>query len=797
MKRQLLFSLAFLAWAGVFGQSKLSMKIVDDANQNPLAGATILVKPGNQTLSANGNGQAELMLASGTYELYVSFLGYIDLVEKVEVTSEDHSITIKMIAEVEELNTIEVSALRAKEDAPFSKTNLSKEEIVELDNGRDVPFVLEQTASVVTTSDAGAGVGYTNMRVRGSDITRVNVTVNGIPMNDPESHGVWWVNTPDLASSTSSMQLQRGVGTSTNGAGAFGASLNMQVGDYSDKAYGNIHLGGGSFNTQRATIQLGTGLINNHWWVSGRLSSITSDGYIDRARSDLKSHQVSAGYKNDKTTVRAVYFGGGEETYQAWNGVDAYTLENDRTFNSAGAIYGTYVENDTIKRNWSQLKGFYENEVDNYKQDHYQLHWNQELNDYWSMNISGHYTYGRGYYEQYQQVQFLENYNIDPVVIGVDTIKQSDMITRKWLDNDFYGAIFNFSYHKNDWNVVVGGGYHQYEGRHFGNVIWSRFASNTEINHEYYNSYSNKSDFNVYAKADYLLNERIKLFADLQMRNVEYSAKGTDDAVGAFAYKQTNLFFNPKVGLSFFVNENTRAYASYAVANKEPNRTDLIYSNPESLPEPENLQDVEFGVDFSTEKFSLLANIYYMNYNNQLVLTGELDNVGYPIRENMASSYRSGVELTWGVKPNDWFEWLANATLSQNKNLNYIEKDEDGNETRFGNTNIAYSPDIIAGSRLRFFPVEGLELELVSKYVGEQYLSNSDNSDHILPSYFLNDVRVSYALKFKSKTNMRFYVNAMNVFNTEYSSNGYTWGPYPYYYPQAGINFLGGIQLNF
>ena len=785
MKRHILFSLAFLAWASASAQSKLNIYVNDVVSSKPIVGAIVKVSPGNQSGVSAANGLVSFKLNEGDYVVNVHFLGYQDVEANTALSGEKTDVFVSMQAEVTELQSVELLALKAGADDPFAKSELNKEELEQLDNGRDIPFVLDQEPSVVTTSDAGAGVGYTNMRVRGSDITRINVTVNGIPLNDPESHGVWWVNTPDLVSSTSGIQLQRGVGTSTNGAGAFGASLNLEAGVQDNQPSATLHLGGGSFNTTRATVGFNTGSLNQNWWASGRLSNIQSAGYVDRARSDLQSYFVSGGFRNEKTSVRAVVFGGGEETYQAWNGVDSATFADNPTFNSAGAIYD---ENGNIT-------SYYDNEVDNYKQDHYQLHINQLLSKYWSLNLSGHYTYGRGYYEQYRQDEDMKFYNLDPVIMGSDTISTTDLVRRKWLDNDYYGGIFNVAYSKNKVNLIIGGGYHAYEGRHYGEVIWARFASNSEIRNRYYESYSNKQDFNVYAKINYALNDQIILFADAQVRTVDYKGEGLDDDVGQFSFAQSNTFFNPKVGLTYFIKDDLKFYASYAVANKEPNRTDLLYADPNDLPIPETLQDIEVGIDYVQNKYSVSANIFYMNYANQLVLTGQLDNVGSPIRENVGNSFRSGIELVWGVRLTNWLTWNANATYSQNRNIKYREEQPDGSVRNLGNTNIAYSPNIIAASSFKFFPVQHFTVELYSKYVGAQYLSNSDIESHILPDYFLNDLRLSYDIQAPSVKGLRVYFNVQNLFDVKYASNGYTWGPYAYYYAQAGINVMGGVVL--
>ncbi|MCT4625145.1 MAG: TonB-dependent receptor [Schleiferiaceae bacterium] len=784
MKRFLLFALILLANGYVMSQTTVKLTVQNAQTNEPVSHA--FVELAGKRVYTNGNGKAAFVVREqGMKRLYVHLIGFQDYDQQVEISGLEKELTIDLEPFIEELVTIELSGIKASEKTPIPYTDLDAEQIEKTNTGRDVAFTLEQTPSVVATSDAGAGVGYTGIRVRGSDATRINVTVNGIPMNDAESHGVWWVNTPDLMSSTTNMQLQRGVGTSTNGAGAFGASLNMQTDGFHEKAHGEVHVGAGSFNTQRYTVNFGSGLINNHFWMGGRLSKILSDGYVDRASSDLKSYYLNGGFKNEKTMVRAVVFGGNEETYQAWNGIDSATFETNPTFNSAGALYDD---------NWN-VTGYYDNEVDNYSQDHYQLHWNQIINENWDFNISLHYTYGRGYYEQYKQGEYMPEYGLTPIVIGQDTIDQTDLIRRKWLDNDFYGTVFSVNYTNEKLNLIIGGGYNQYDGRHFGEVIWARFASDSEIRQRYYESKTDKSDFNVYAKAVYDINNDWSVFGDLQVRTVSFKSAGSDDGF-PYSFDDQNVFVNPKAGVNWQIADSRRMYLSYAATSREPNRTDLLYADPNNPVEPERLQDIELGYQALMGKTAMTINGYYMFYTNQLVLTGEIDNVGAPIRKNVGKSYRAGLEFVFDIELASWARWSPNLTVSMNKNQDY--KEQTGDDVKnYGSTNIAYSPNVIGASNLEFYPVQGLTVGLFSKYVGEQYLSNIDNDRHKLDAYFINDIRLAYDIPVNGVKKLNIYLNIYNVFDVKYASNGYVWGTTPYYYAQAGRNLMGGVILKF
>lgn len=688
------------------------------------------------------------------------------------------------------LDEVFVQAVRVTKSSPVTFSNVSKEEIAPRNLGQDIPILLNFLPAVVTTSNAGAGVGYTGIRVRGSDATRVNVTINGIPYNDSESHGTFWVNMPDFASSTESLQLQRGVGTSTNGAGAFGASLNLLTDAVSEEAYGQISSSIGSFNTLRNNIKFSTGLLNDHIEISSRLSKIKSDGYVDRASSDLESYFLQAAYKDDNTLIKALLFGGHEITYQSWNGIDRQTLQDDRTYNTAGE----YTDENGVTQ-------FYDNEVDNYQQDHAQLLWNEQLSDAWSTNIAFHFTHGRGYFEQYREDESFGEYGFEPLINGDSLVNATDLIRRRWLDNDFYGTVFSANYSKDNLGLIFGGGLNRYEGAHFGEVIWARFASNSEIRDRYYNDDSKKTDFNFYAKADYGLTDKLSLYGDLQYRMVDYSANGVDTGL----VDDTFNFFNPKAGLVYDLNANNNFYFSYAVANREPNRNDYESGNPK----PEKLNDFELGWRYISPSFQLNANTYYMRYNDQLVLTGALNDVGAPLRENVGDSYRAGLELDAVILFGDKFQWRPNAAFSTNKNIDFVFE-RDGALQDLGNTNIAYSPNVVLGNSISCSPVQNLQITALSKYVGKQYLGNIDANASILDAYSQTDLNLSYTHEFeKIIKSITFSGLINNVFNEDVVSDGYFFtfdddssGSVQTfegagYYPQAGTNFLVGATLRF
>ncbi len=694
------------------------------------------------------------------------------------------------------LEEIIVKAVRADKKAPFAQTIVESKDIEPRNLAQDIPILLNYLPSVVTTSDAGAGVGYTGIRVRGSDATRVNVTINGIAFNDSESQGTFWVNLPDFASSVQNLQLQRGVGTSTNGSGAFGASLNILTDAVSKDAFGEISSSFGSYNTFKNNVKFSTGLLNNHIEIAGRLSLISSDGYIDRAAADLKSYFLQAAYKDEKTLIKALAFGGHEITYQAWYGIDEEKLKTDRTFNYAGI----YTDDEGNIQ-------FYENEVDNYKQDHFQFHWNQRFNDLWTTNIGLNYTHGKGFFEQYKEDQDFEDYDFIPIEIGGEVINTTDLIRRRWLDNDFYVFNANANYTKDKFDVIFGSSYSHYDGDHFGEVIWAQYTGGSQIRDQYYSGNSKKNDFNIFAKATYNLNENWSFFGDLQERFVIYETSGlTSDRV-PIDVDEKYSFFNPKFGLTYTIDSQHHLYTSYARANKEPNRNDF----ENGVSKPEVLNDFELGWRFNTGKIKISTNAYYMYYKDQLVLTGKIDDVGNPIRRTSGESYRFGLEIDANILISNQWSIIPNIALSSNKNKDF-KASIDGDLVALGDTNISYSPNIIVGNIISYQPMHNFQINFLSKFVGAQYMGNIDSDASILDSYFVNDLNVSYEINdipiFRS---IVFNGLINNIFNKKYVSNGYfytyddTWtSPGETitiegsgYYPQAEINFLLGFTLRF
>ena len=696
------------------------------------------------------------------------------------------------------LDEVLVKAVRVEATSPITHSNVTKQQLAKRNLGQDIPVLLNYLPSVVTTTDAGAGVGYTGIRVRGINAQSTNVTINGIPYNDAESLGTFWVNLGDFASSVESLQLQRGVGTSTNGSGAFGASINVLTDAVSSEANGEISNSFGSYNTRKHTVKFSTGLLNNHFELAGRLSQIASDGYIDRASSDLKSYFLQASYVDNNTLIKAITFGGKEVTYQSWNGLeDLELLENNRTFNTAGM----YTDDEGNTR-------FYDNEVDNYNQDHYQLHWNERYNNNWSTNLGLNYTYGRGYFEQYKEDEDFADYNLEEITIGGETVNTTDLIRRRWLDNDFYVVNASANYKKDALNMTFGSSYSNYDGDHFGEIIWAQYASNSEIGDRYYEGNGRKKDFSTFVKATYRLNDKVSLYGDLQLRNVDYKTSGlTSDRV-PFNVDENYSFFNPKAGITYKLNDENNFYFSYARANREPNRDD--FENNETV-KPEQLNDFELGWRHITEQFRININGYYMLYNEQLVLTGNIDNVGNPIRTNSGDSYRLGLEVEATVKLTDKFLVQPNFTVSSNKNKETVAS-IDGELVNLGKTNISFSPEFVAANAIVFQPKESFQVSFLSKYVGEQFMGNTDAKASKLDSYFINDFNIVYEIKMNSifKSNLLFgLVN--NVFGVKYISNGYyytyddTWSvpgstttiEGAGYYPQATTNFLVGATLKF
>lgn len=672
---------------------------------------------------------------------------------------------------VNELDEVLVSAIRAKSKTPIPFNSISKSDIEKQNLGQDIPILLNYFPSVITTSDAGNGFGYTSIRVRGSDSSRVNVTLNGIPFNDSESQGTYFVDMPDFASSIESAQLQRGVGTSTNGAGAFGASLNLQTNSFLVKPMAEIAASIGSFNSQKTTLKFSSGLIGNHFEIDGRLSKLYSDGYVDRAFSDLKSFFVQGNYVNTKTLIKIIAFGGHEKTYQSWYGVDAETLSNNPTFNVAGM----YVDDNGDTQ-------FYDNQIDNYKQNHFQLHWNQKISNSLKTNLALHFTKGKGYYEEYKVGQNPFDFELNPIAQFVTT----DLITRKWLDNDFYGLTFSAIYNPKKIEVVFGGALNHYKGKNYGEVIWAKSVFIENQGHLYYDYYGNKIDGNIFAKINYKCAKKWQLFGDFQIRNVNYEANGVQNGMVAKNY----IFLNPKAGLNFDLDSENSFYGAYSRANREPNRIDFENGKPEF----ESLDDFELGWRFNSKNIKINANLYNMTYQNQLIKTGELDAVGNEIRANVAQSYRSGIEFDCNFRFSKKIELNQNCSFSRNKITQYLL-----GILTFENTDIAFSPNFVGSSILIFKPKVGLEMAIAAKFVGSQFAGNFDLESTKLKAYSVLDFNFNYTLKPKKICNSIDFSGIIhNFLNTKYVSNAYLYGDnYMSYFPQAGINFMAGIDVKF
>ena len=690
------------------------------------------------------------------------------------------------------LQPVEVKAVTAGDKAPFAKTNITKKELAKNNLGQDLPFLLNQTPSVVVNSDAGNGVGYTGIRIRGTDAARINVTLNGIPYNDAESQGTFFVDLPDISSSANSIQIQRGVGTSSNGAGAFGGTINVSTNDINTKFYAATNNSYGSFNTWKNNIQFGSGILGKHFTIDGRVSRISSDGYIDRAKTNLKSFFLSTAYLSEKSSLRLNVFSGHEKTYQAWNGVAEYLLDTARTYNPSG----------------TEKPGTpYDNEVDDYTQTHYQLFYNHKFNNYWKGNVAVFLTRGKGFYEQYKANKKLADYGLANYFDGTNTITRTDLVRRLWLDNYFYGTVFSLQYQKNKTQFIVGGGYNSYDGKHYGTIKWAAVQAAVPQNYRWYNLTAYKKDFSIYSKLIQQFSTHWQGFVDLQFRNIDYRIHGFRDNPTLEA-KENYSFLNPKVGITYS-NKNWQAFLSYALAGKEPNRDDFE-AGATSLPKPEKLSDIELGVEKKSTTYSFGANIYYMSYQNQLVVTGKINDVGAYTRTNITKSYRAGIELQGKAKITNWVNVAANITFSENKIKNFTEYlddyDNGGQQTKFYNkTDIAFSPSVIAAGSINFIPVKNAEISLLSKYVGRQYLDNTSQKSRSLNPYYLQDVQLSYILKSKvfKETNLILQLN--NIFDKKYEPNGYSFSyiyggdltTENYYFPMAGFNFMIGLNLKF
>lgn len=805
-----LFSFVFSLglWLGLNAQSSI-YGTIQDAGGQVLIGANVVIRETGQGTISDQQGQYRLAeIPPGQYLLQFSYVGYEAVEHRVVIAAGKSSpikLDVRLNAQSLTLQELTVSATRADEKTPMTYTNLNKEAIEANNLGQDVPYLLRWTPSTVVTSDAGAGIGYTGIRIRGTDPTRINVTINGIPLNDAESQGTFWVDLPDFISSTSDVQIQRGVGTSTNGAGAFGATINLNTAEKQAAPYLETNASVGSFQTLKGSVKFGTGVMPNKFSLDGRLSRIGSDGYIDRARADLDSWFLSGAYHGSSNILRFNAFSGHEVTYQAWNGVPADMVDDPatRTFNSAG------TEKDGEP---------YDNEVDDYRQTHYQLLYDQQLADNWDLSLALHLTQGEGFFEQYKADQDLEDYGLQPVN---DEVFSTDLIRRRWLDNDFYGTVYALRFRDaNDrLTVTLGGGFHIYEGRHFGEVIWARFASNGEIREPYYDNEAEKRDLNIYGKLNYELLPKLNAYLDLQVRRVTYDFLGINSAGTTLPAGDAMNFFNPKAGLLYQLSPRSEWYASFAVANREPNRNDYTENPVGRWPKPERLLNTEVGWRQRWQKASLGANFYHMYYRDQLVLNGQINDVGEYMRINVPNSYRMGVELVGGMAFSPRFDMNANLTLSRNKVDGYTEY-VDSYDTDFNwlgqetiqreDTDLAFSPDVIAGADInyRLFPAaqrQQLELSLLGKYVGRQFIDNSSDEQNQLDAYWFSDFRLQYTWQTGFFKEIGLTLLVQNIFDQLYETNAWSYR-YNYdgstlvdkgLYPQAGRNFLLGVKIRF
>lgn len=796
MKRFFLTS-SVLALTSIASMAQVSINgSVKDVNGVPIEGAHVYLEDTYLVTYTNTEGEFTVSnVLSGEQILRITHLGHESIYDTLNVSNSDINRSLVMYNDNYQIHEVAVTGTRADHKTPIAYTNIDKQELEERNLGQDLPVLLNQTPSLVSNSDAGVGVGYTNMWIRGSDATRINVTLNGIPVNDAESQGVFWVNLPDLTSSTDNIQIQRGVGTSTNGAGAFGASINLQTGTYRAKPYAETNHSYGSFNTRKHNVLFGTGLINDKYTVEGRVSKILSDGFIDRASSDLTSLYLSTAYYGKKSSLKFNIIHGQEETYQAWYGVTPEQLGQNRSFN----IYD------------------YENQVDNYRQTYYQLIYNNKLSSHWNLNAALFYTRGKGYFEEYKGEAFNQeskqefaDYGLENVIIGNDTITETDLVRRRWLDNHYYGLTFSAVYERSRLQVTIGGAATEYRGDHFGEIIWAEYASNSTLGDNYYFNDALKRDINAFVKTNYKLNQKLNAYVDLQVRNVDYTYFGFDEDLNNVNQNEALTFFNPKVGLSYALKNNTQLYASFGRASKEPNRNDFTESSPTSRPEHEVLNDFEAGIRTSSNKFSFAANAYYMLYENQLVLNGQINDVGAFTRVNVDNSFRRGIELEGAYRFNNKLQWAGNVTLSQNKIEEFVEYIDDfdngGQATEeFENTTISFSPSVIAASQITITPIENFNISVFSKYVGEQFLDNTESEAGTLEAYFVNDLKLDYTFKLKGIKSIGVSLLVNNILDEEYESNGYTYNfisggvkdSFVGLYPQAGTNFLAGLSLKF
>lgn len=785
-------------------QTGLSGKVVL-ADNTPAAYTPVSIQQTYYSVLTNEQGEFSFPnLKPGTYVLTTKQLGYKPHFDTVSVPG-TAPLTIQLRSNDINLSDVIVSAVRVNKGSGMAFSDVSKVQIDKQNLGQDIPILLNNLTGVVVNSDAGNGIGYTGIRVRGSDATRVNITINGVPVNDAESQGTFWVNMPDLVSSVNSIQVQRGVGASTNGAGAFGASINLETNTLNAKPYAQIISTAGSFNTFRNTLAVGTGLLGKRFAIDLRGSQISSDGYIDRASSLLRSYYAAAGYYGEKTVIKAISFNGWEKTYQAWYYVPEDSIKKgNRTFNPAGLYYDA---NGKLH--------YYDNETDNYNQNNNQLHFIHTINNQWRVNLTGHFTKGKGYYEQFKQAQAFSKYGISDFTKDGVTITKSDMIRRLWLDNNFAGLLGNVRYQPTARiELLLGGAYNSYHGKHFGKIVSNTEGNPAGTDHRYYFNTSNKNDASAFIKLNYKPIDKINMFVDLQQRSVSYRYLGFNDVLQEEVQVVNYSFFNPKIGISWDISTKSNVYASLSVANKEPNRDDFVQSNPKSRPRPEQLIDAEAGWRQYYQHLNWAVNGYYMHYNDQLVLNGQINNVGAYNRINAGTSYRRGMELEVAWQPLKQIGLNGNVSFSENKirsftqyidsndvNYNYIGQ----SAIVYTNTDISFSPNVVAAMGLVLKPWRTLDITLQGKHVSQQYLDNTSNVSRSIPAYQTADLLLSYTFTGKFMKELVLTGGVYNLLNAQYITNGYTYAAYVgkdlvnynNFAPAAPLNFLAGIKLKF
>jgi len=800
--RKNLFLLILLATMPVvmFAQFSLSGRITSNDNNEPLPGAHIVLNSVQKSTVSNDNGYYKFEnLPKGEYQIKVSYVGLKTIVIDLDInknTTKNISLTPSVIFSEEVI----ISAIRASDESPTTYTIMNQKEIEKRNTGRDLPYILKTTPSVIVSSDAGAGVGYTDMRIRGTNLTGINVTLNGVPVNDAESHTVYFVDLPDLASSINDVQIQRGVGTSTVGAASFGASININTADNSKDPYTELSSAFGSFNTLKSTLKFGTGLMNNHWNFGGRLSYVKSDGYVDRASSNLKSAYFSGGYTGDRDIFKAVILLGSEKTYQSWSGIPKDSLDTNRTYNPEGAMYDS--QGDFI--------GYYDNQTDNYNQNYYQLHYAHSFSDKLNLASSAFLTTGKGYYESYKNDQDFNDYGITDTIIGNDTITTTDLIRQKWLDNYYYGLNLSLNYTSSKLEINFGGGWNHYDGDHYGKIIWAQVIPQNQLNKNYYFNTGKKTDINFFAKANYKINQKLNLYGDIQYRTINYDIDGIHDDLGDLTQSHTYNFINPKAGVFYSLKENQHLYFSVGVSNREPNRS--IYRDADTSQNivPERLIDFELGYKYQAEKLNLEANLFYMDYKDQFVMTGKINNVGTAIMTNVDKSFRAGIELMAGVKLARIVDWNFNTTLSTNKINNFVSYVDNWDTwvqevDTLGKTDISFSPSIIINNDISVSPVKNLRLSFVTKYVGRQYIDNTSNKERSLDPYLVNNLNIYYTIHTNFIKQIDLMLSLNNIFNEEYESKAWVYRYYSDnleqemngYFPQAGFNFMMGVNLKF